>query len=48
MKIDVVKVVKIVGTLCSVAGMLASGWAGSKENNRTLEKLFKDHVEKQN
>jgi hypothetical protein len=42
-KIDVVKVVKIAATVMSVAGMLASGWAGSKENEKTLEKLVKDH-----
>lgn len=43
MAIDVVKVVKIAGTVMSVAGMLASGWAGSKENAKTLEKLVNDH-----
>jgi hypothetical protein len=42
-KIDVVKVVKIAATVMSVAGMLASGWAGSKENEKTLEKLVKEH-----
>lgn len=39
MAIDVVKAVKIAGTVMSVAGMLASGWAGNKENTRTLEQL---------
>lgn len=43
MAVDVIKVVKIAGTVLSVAGMVASSWAGSKESNRTLEKLVNDH-----
>lgn len=39
MKIDVVKVVKVIGMALSVAGMIATGWAGDKSNVRTLEKL---------
>ena len=46
MKIDIIKVVKIAGMALSFAGMIASGWAGSKENEKTLEALvnnrFKD------
>lgn len=44
-KVDVVKVVKIAATALSVAGMLASNWAGNKENEKTLEKLVKEHFE---
>lgn len=47
MKLDVIKIVKVAGTLLSVAGMLASGWAGTKENEKTLEKLVADHFKNQ-
>lgn len=46
MKIDVVKVVKVAGTVMSVAGMLASGWAGDKMTKVTLEKLVNEHLGK--
>lgn len=46
MAIDVVKAVKIAGTVMSVAGMLASSWAGGKENTKTIEKLVNEHFEK--
>lgn len=43
MNIDVVKIVKIAGLVLSVAGTIATGWAGSKENEKTIEKLVSDH-----
>lgn len=43
-KIDTVKVVKIVGVVLGIAGTLATGWAGSKENTKTIEKLVEDHL----
>lgn len=43
MAVNVVKVVKIAGTVMSVAGMLASSWAGGKENAKTLENLVNAH-----
>ena len=46
MKINVVKVVKVAGTVMSVAGMLASGWAGDKMTKVTLEKLVNEHLGK--
>ena len=45
-KIDVIKVVKIVGTVLSIGGSLASKWAGGKENHKILEKLANDHFNK--
>lgn len=48
MAIDTVKVIKIAGTVLSVAGMLATGWAGTKENTKTLEKLVNDHFADKN
>lgn len=47
MNIDVVKIVKIAGLVLSVAGTIATGWAGSKENEKTLEKLVKDHFKEE-
>lgn len=44
MAFDVVKAVKVAGTVMSVAGMLASGWAGNKENARTLENLVNEKL----
>ena len=43
MAVDVIKVVKIAGTVLSVAGMVASNWAGGKEASKTLEKLVNEH-----
>ena len=47
MKVDVVKVVKIASMVASVAGMIGSSWAGSKENKAVLEELTKKHFENQ-
>lgn len=47
MKFDIVKVVKIAGMALSVAGMIATGWAGSKENAKTLEALVNDRFKDQ-
>lgn len=47
MKINVITVVKIVGVALSVAGTLATGWAGKQENNKMLEKLVNDRLENQ-
>ena len=47
MKIDVIKIVKIAGLVLSVAGTVATGWAGSKENERTLGKLVEDRFKDQ-
>ena len=43
MTVNVVKVVKIAGTVMSVAGMIASSWAGSKQADKTLENLVNAH-----
>lgn len=45
-KIDWVKVAKGAGAVLSIAGTLLSGWAGTKENTRTIEKMVNDHFEK--
>lgn len=44
-KFDVVKVVKVAGMVLSVAGTVATGWAGSKENKRTIEEMVVKHLE---
>lgn len=39
---NVVKVVKIVGTIVSIAGTVMTGWAGSKElGNKVAEEVAK-------
>lgn len=46
MNFNVVKVVKVAGTVMSVAGMIATGWAGDKMTKATLEKLVNEHLSK--
>ena len=38
-KIDKVVVVKVLGMLMTVGGMVAANWSGKKETDKTLEKL---------
>ena len=40
----IVKIVKVVGLLMSAAGTVATGWAGSKENEKVLEKLVEERL----
>lgn len=47
MKFDVIKAVKIAGMVLGVVGTIATGWAGSKENERTLGKLVEDRFKDQ-
>ena len=47
MKLDIVKIVKLAGMALSVAGMIATGWAGSKENKKVLEELVNNHFNDQ-
>lgn len=42
MNIDVVKIVKILGLAFTVAGTVASAWAGGEENKKVLEKLVNE------
>ena len=41
-----VKIVKITGTLLSVAGMIATQWAGDKQVNTTIEKIVDAKINK--
>lgn len=41
-----VKIAKGVGMLLSVGGMILTSWVSSKENEKTLQKLFDKHVQK--
>lgn len=41
-----VKIIKGVGLLLSIGGMVLSSWVSSKENEKTLQKLFDKHVQK--
>ena len=43
---NVVKIVKIAGTMLSVAGMIASAWAGDKQTNATIEKIVDAKINK--
>lgn len=43
---NVVKIVKIAGTLLSVAGMIATAWAGDKQMNTTIEKIVDAKINK--
>ena len=43
---NVVKIVKIVRTLLSVAGMIARQWAGDKQVNTTIEKIVDAKINK--
>lgn len=42
----VVKVVKIAGMVCSVAGTLMTTWAGGKENTQIIEKMVEKTLNK--
>ena len=44
---NVVKIVKIAGTLLSVAGMIATQWAGDKQVNSTIEKIVDAKMNKE-
>lgn len=39
MKLDLVKVIKIGSTVCSLIGMIGSSWANGKETTRTIEHM---------
>lgn len=39
LKLDGVKIVKILATVCSVAGMLGASWASNKEQAKALAEL---------
>lgn len=43
-KVDKVMIVKIVGLALTIGGTIASGWAGDKANEKTLEKLVNDRL----
>ena len=43
---NVIKIVKIAGTMLSVAGMIASAWAGDKQTNATIEKIVDAKINK--
>ena len=45
MKLDVVKVIKIVSTACSLIGMIGSTWANGKETTRTIETMVNKQFE---
>lgn len=47
LKIDVVKLAKIAGMILTVAGTVVTGWVGTKENEKTLEKLVEDHFKEE-
>lgn len=44
--IDVVKVAKGFGLLLSFGGMMLSSWVGSKENEKVLQKLVDERLQK--
>lgn len=43
-KVDKVVLVKAIGALLTVGGMIASGWTGKKEQEQTLEKLVEEKL----
>ena len=43
---NVIKIVKIAGTVLSVAGMIASAWAEDKQTNATIEKIVDAKINK--
>ena len=43
MKLDVVKIVKVIGFAMSIGGSIAGSWVSKKENNKILEELVKKH-----
>ena len=44
--IDTVKIAKGVGFLLSFGGMMLSSWVGSKENEKVLQKLVDERLQK--
>lgn len=46
MKLDVVKIVKIVSFAMTIGGSISGAWVNKKENNKTLEELVKKHGKK--
>lgn len=43
-KIDKVMVVKSIGMLMTIGGMIASQWSGKKETDKALEKLVTEKL----
>ena len=46
MKVDIVKVVKVGSVVASVLSVIGTAWAGTKENQATLEALVEKHLNK--
>lgn len=44
-KIDKVAVIKVLGVVMTVGGMIASNWTGKKEQDQTLEKLVNEKLQ---
>lgn len=44
-KIDKVAVIKVLGMVMTVGGMIASNWTGKKEQDQTLEKLVNEKLQ---
>ena len=44
-KIDKVMVVKSIGMLMTIGGMIASQWSGKKETDKALEKLVTEKLQ---
>ena len=44
MKVDKVLIVKTLGMLMTVGGMIASNWTGKKDQDKTLEKLIDEKL----
>lgn len=45
-KIDKVTVVKALGMIMTIGGMIASNWTGKKEQDQALEKLVNEKLQK--
>lgn len=45
-KIDKVTIVKGLGMLMTIGGMIASNWSGKKDQDRVLEKLVDEKLKK--
>jgi flagellar basal body-associated protein FliL len=43
-KPDIITIVKIAGVVLTIGGTIASAWSGSKETERTLEKLVAERL----
>lgn len=41
---DKVALIRIAGVAASIAGMIASNYVGKKDQEKTLEKLVKEHT----